>query len=135
MNVGNHQTKQMGAAAGRTLDLAHHVHDGTEGLLRLLDRDSAAAADGMRLGEILKPLARQKGYFTSGKYDQYNRDSLDLSENQSVFDVVGHLNSAGDLVSDPAERLSLARMSLEGRYLMINRRYRLGLEPMRIAGD
>jgi serine/threonine protein kinase len=25
--------------------------------------------------EILKPLARQKGYFTSGKYDQYNRDT------------------------------------------------------------
>ena len=25
--------------------------------------------------EILKPLARQKGYFTSGKYDQYNRDA------------------------------------------------------------
>ncbi|XYH93665.1 AAA family ATPase [Sorangium sp. So ce1128] len=38
---------------------------------------------------------------------------LDLSESQSLFDVVGHLNSAGDLVSDPAERLSLARMSLE----------------------
>ncbi|WP_437325384.1 AAA family ATPase [Sorangium sp. So ce381] len=38
---------------------------------------------------------------------------LDLSESQSLFDVVGHLNSAGDLVSDPAERLSLARMSLD----------------------
>ena len=38
---------------------------------------------------------------------------LDLSESQSLFDVVGHLNSAGDLVSDPAERLSLARMSFE----------------------
>ncbi|WP_437997415.1 AAA family ATPase [Sorangium sp. So ce185] len=38
---------------------------------------------------------------------------LDLSESQSLFDVVGHLNSAGDLVSDPAERLSIARMSLE----------------------
>ncbi|XXX89449.1 serine/threonine-protein kinase PknK [Sorangium sp. So ce145] len=38
---------------------------------------------------------------------------LDLSESQSLFDVVGHLNSAGDLVSDPAERLHLARMSLE----------------------
>ncbi|WP_437758865.1 AAA family ATPase [Sorangium sp. So ce1389] len=38
---------------------------------------------------------------------------LDLSESQSLFDVVNHLNSAGDLVSDPAERLSLARMSLE----------------------
>ncbi|WP_437626704.1 AAA family ATPase [Sorangium sp. So ce1151] len=38
---------------------------------------------------------------------------LDLSEGQSLFDVVGHLNSAGGLVSDPAERLSLARMSLE----------------------
>ncbi|WP_437830380.1 AAA family ATPase [Sorangium sp. So ce1153] len=38
---------------------------------------------------------------------------LDLSESQSLFDVVGQLNSAGDLVSDPAERLSLARMSLE----------------------
>ncbi|WP_437894746.1 AAA family ATPase [Sorangium sp. So ce124] len=38
---------------------------------------------------------------------------LDLSESQSLFDVVSHLNSAGDLVSDPAERLSLARMSLE----------------------
>ncbi|WP_437944845.1 AAA family ATPase [Sorangium sp. So ce296] len=38
---------------------------------------------------------------------------LDLSESQNLFDVVGHLNSAGDLVSDPAERLSLARMSLE----------------------
>mgnify|MGYP000190336979 FL=1 len=25
--------------------------------------------------EILKPLARQKGYFTSGKYDQFNRDT------------------------------------------------------------
>ncbi|XYI02364.1 hypothetical protein ACMHYB_22455 [Sorangium sp. So ce1128] len=50
MNVGNHQTKRMSAAAGGTLDLAHHVHDGTEGLLRLLDRDSAAAADGVRLG-------------------------------------------------------------------------------------
>ncbi|XXU48969.1 AAA family ATPase [Sorangium sp. So ce1014] len=40
-------------------------------------------------------------------------DKLDLSESQSLFDVVGHLNSAGDLVSDPAERLQLARMSLE----------------------
>ncbi|WP_437277241.1 AAA family ATPase [Sorangium sp. So ce375] len=38
---------------------------------------------------------------------------LDLSESQSLFDVVGHLNSACDLVSDPAERLSLARMSLD----------------------
>jgi PAS domain S-box-containing protein len=38
---------------------------------------------------------------------------LDLSESQSLFDVVSHLNSAGDLVLDPAERLSLARMSLE----------------------
>ncbi|KYF76291.1 protein kinase, partial [Sorangium cellulosum] len=38
---------------------------------------------------------------------------VDLSESQSLFDVVGHLNSAGDLVSDPAERLRLARMSLE----------------------
>ncbi|WP_437625970.1 AAA family ATPase [Sorangium sp. So ce1151] len=38
---------------------------------------------------------------------------LDLSESQSLFDVVSHLNSAGDLVSDPAERLSLARMSLD----------------------
>ncbi|HTN84833.1 MAG TPA: serine/threonine-protein kinase PknK, partial [Sorangium sp.] len=38
---------------------------------------------------------------------------LDLSESQSLFDVVGHLNSAGELVSDPAERLSLARMSLD----------------------
>ncbi|XYH93662.1 AAA family ATPase [Sorangium sp. So ce1128] len=37
---------------------------------------------------------------------------LDLSESQNLFDVVGHLNSAGDLVSAPAERLSLARMSL-----------------------
>lgn len=25
--------------------------------------------------EILKPLARQKGYFTTGKYDQFNRDT------------------------------------------------------------
>ncbi|MDI1446670.1 AAA family ATPase [Polyangium sp. 6x1] len=40
-------------------------------------------------------------------------DKLDLSESQNLFDVVGHLNSAGDLVSDPAERLSLARMSLD----------------------
>ncbi|XYI00722.1 AAA family ATPase [Sorangium sp. So ce1128] len=39
--------------------------------------------------------------------------TLDLSESQSLFDVVSHLNSAGDLMSDPAERLSLARMSLE----------------------
>ncbi|WP_437830383.1 AAA family ATPase [Sorangium sp. So ce1153] len=38
---------------------------------------------------------------------------LDLSESQSLFDVVGQLNSAGELVSDPAERLLLARMSLE----------------------
>ncbi|WP_437946923.1 AAA family ATPase [Sorangium sp. So ce296] len=38
---------------------------------------------------------------------------LDLSESQNLFDVVSHLNSAGDLVSDPAERLSLARMSHE----------------------
>ncbi|WP_437568999.1 AAA family ATPase [Sorangium sp. So ce542] len=38
---------------------------------------------------------------------------LDLSESQSLFDVVGQLNSAGDLVSDPAERLLVARMSLE----------------------
>ncbi|MDI3291893.1 AAA family ATPase, partial [Polyangium sp. 15x6] len=40
-------------------------------------------------------------------------DKLDLSESQNLFDVVGHLNSAGDLVSDPAERLRLARMSFE----------------------
>jgi PAS domain S-box-containing protein len=38
---------------------------------------------------------------------------LDLSESQSLFDVVGHMSRAGDLVSDPEERLSLARMSLE----------------------
>lgn len=38
---------------------------------------------------------------------------LDLSECHSLFDVVGHLNSAGDLVSDPAERLLLAGMNLE----------------------
>ncbi|XYH97349.1 AAA family ATPase [Sorangium sp. So ce1128] len=38
---------------------------------------------------------------------------LDLSESQNLFDVVGHMSRAGDLVSDPAERLSLARMSLE----------------------
>ncbi|WP_437610852.1 AAA family ATPase [Sorangium sp. So ce834] len=38
---------------------------------------------------------------------------VDLSESQSLFDVVGHLNSAGDLVSHPAERLRLAHMSLE----------------------
>jgi PAS domain S-box-containing protein len=38
---------------------------------------------------------------------------LDLSESQNLFDVVGHLNSAGDLMSDPAERLLLARMSFE----------------------
>ncbi|APR79008.1 Signal transduction histidine kinase CheA [Minicystis rosea] len=38
---------------------------------------------------------------------------LDLSEGQNLFDVVGHLNSAGDLVSAPAERLRLARMSFE----------------------
>ncbi|MDC3979835.1 ATP-binding protein, partial [Polyangium jinanense] len=40
-------------------------------------------------------------------------DKLDLSESQNLFDVVGHLSSAGDLVSDPAERLRLARMSFE----------------------
>ncbi|AGP32861.1 chemotaxis protein CheY [Sorangium cellulosum So0157-2] len=38
---------------------------------------------------------------------------LDLSESQNLFDIVGHLHSAGDLVSHPAERLSLARMSLD----------------------
>ncbi len=38
---------------------------------------------------------------------------LDLSESQNLFDVVGHLSSAGGLVSDSEERLSLARMSLE----------------------
>ena len=38
---------------------------------------------------------------------------LDLSESQNLFDVVGHLNSAGGLVSDPEERLSLARMNFE----------------------
>ncbi|PCC71255.1 PAS domain S-box-containing protein [Nannocystis exedens] len=38
---------------------------------------------------------------------------LDLEDSQSLFDVVGHLNSAGDLVSDPEERLCVARMSLD----------------------
>ncbi len=38
---------------------------------------------------------------------------LDLSESQNLFEVVGHLESAGDLVADPAERLRLAQMSLE----------------------
>ncbi len=38
---------------------------------------------------------------------------LDLSESQNLFDVVGHLNSAGDLVSDPGEQLSLARMNFD----------------------
>ncbi|MRG91854.1 AAA family ATPase [Polyangium spumosum] len=38
---------------------------------------------------------------------------LDLSESRNLFDVVGHMNSAGDLVSAPAERLRLARMNLE----------------------
>ncbi|MCY1061627.1 AAA family ATPase [Nannocystis sp. SCPEA4] len=38
---------------------------------------------------------------------------LDLADSQSLFDVVGHFNSAGDLVADAAERLFLARMSLE----------------------
>ncbi len=38
---------------------------------------------------------------------------LDLYESQNLFDVVGHMSSAGDLVSDPAERLLLAKMSFE----------------------
>lgn len=49
MNVSNYQTEQMGATAGATVYLARHVHDGTEVLLSLLDRDSPGAADGMRL--------------------------------------------------------------------------------------
>ncbi|UQA63493.1 AAA family ATPase [Polyangium aurulentum] len=38
---------------------------------------------------------------------------LDLSDSQNIFDIVGHLNSAGDLVATPAERLILARMNLD----------------------
>ncbi|APR76087.1 Signal transduction histidine kinase CheA [Minicystis rosea] len=38
---------------------------------------------------------------------------VDLSESQSLFDVVGQLNSAGDLVSAPTECLRLARMNLD----------------------
>ena len=41
------------------------------------------------------------------------RDDAAVALSMGLFDVVGHLNSAGDLVSDPEERLSLARMSLE----------------------
>jgi predicted ATPase len=38
---------------------------------------------------------------------------LDPSDSQTLFDAVGHLNAAGDLVSDPEERLDVARMNLK----------------------
>jgi predicted ATPase/GAF domain-containing protein len=38
---------------------------------------------------------------------------LTPGDNQALFDVVSHLNGAGDLVSDAGERLELARMNLE----------------------
>ncbi len=40
-------------------------------------------------------------------------DKANLSDSQSLFDVVSHLNSAGDLIVDPSERLLLARMNLD----------------------
>ncbi len=40
-------------------------------------------------------------------------DRLDLSEARGLFDVVGHLNRAGDLVADAADRVALARMNLD----------------------
>ncbi|HVK71404.1 MAG TPA: serine/threonine-protein kinase PknK, partial [Polyangium sp.] len=38
---------------------------------------------------------------------------IDLADGQSHFDVVGHLNAAGNLITDSAERLLLARMNLD----------------------
>ncbi|MDC3962363.1 AAA family ATPase [Polyangium jinanense] len=38
---------------------------------------------------------------------------IDLADSQNLFDVVGHLNAAGDLLTDGAERLRLARMNLD----------------------
>jgi predicted ATPase/signal transduction histidine kinase len=41
---------------------------------------------------------------------------LNPSDSQALFDTVGHLNSAGDLVSDPEERLGVARMNLKAAF-------------------
>ncbi|MDI1433975.1 AAA family ATPase [Polyangium sorediatum] len=38
---------------------------------------------------------------------------MDRADGPSLFDVVGHWNAAGDLVTDAAERLRLARMNLD----------------------
>ncbi|MEO5730149.1 MAG: AAA family ATPase, partial [Byssovorax sp.] len=38
---------------------------------------------------------------------------LEQGEDQDLFDVVSHLNGAGDLVSDAGERLDVARMNLK----------------------
>ncbi|MDI1484183.1 AAA family ATPase [Polyangium sp. y55x31] len=44
---------------------------------------------------------------------RYLAGHTDLSVSQGLFDVVGHLNAAGDLIADGAERLLLARMNLD----------------------
>ncbi|MDC0742526.1 AAA family ATPase [Polyangium mundeleinium] len=44
---------------------------------------------------------------------RYLAGHTDLTVSQNLFDVVGHLNAAGDLIADGAERLRLARMNLD----------------------
>lgn len=39
--------------------------------------------------------------------------SLDLADARALFEVVGHLNGAGALIADPAERLRLAQLNLD----------------------
>ena len=49
--------------------------------------------------EILKPLAREKGYYISGKYDQYNRDTP-YSAVVQAFDAL-----VRQLLSESEERI------------------------------
>lgn len=56
--------------------------------------------------EILKPLAREKGYYISGKYDQYNRDTP-YSAVVQAFDAL-----IRQLLSESEERITAWREAL-----------------------
>ena len=66
--------------------------------------------------EILKPLAREKGYYISGKYDQYNRDTP-YSAVVQAFDALVRqlLSESEERITTVAGRHPRARSGATGR--------------------
>ncbi|HSD29963.1 MAG TPA: AAA family ATPase, partial [Vicinamibacteria bacterium] len=58
------------------------------------------------------------------------------TEEERVFDVVGHLNAGRDLIADEAERLAVARLNLTaGRRAKSSTAYRVALDHFRIGAE